>query len=130
MKNLPLLIETNALLPHRLADLSNRFGARLIHISTDCVFSGAKGMYKESDVPDAADPYGRTKQLGETFAANAVTLRTSIIGHEVKRAVSLVDWFLSQQGTVKGYRRAIFSGLAECRTRPRHSRLRSCLTAK
>jgi len=111
VKNLPLLIETNALLPHRLADLSNRWGARLIHISTDCVFSGAKGMYKESDVPDAADPYGRTKQLGETVAANAITLRTSIIGHEVKRAVSLVDWFLSQRGTVKGYRRAIFSGL-------------------
>ena len=111
VKNLRLLIETNALLPHRLADLSNRYGARLIHISTDCVFSGAKGMYKESDVADAADPYGRTKQLGETLASNAVTLRTSIIGHEVKRAVSLVDWFLSQRGSVKGYRRAIFSGL-------------------
>ncbi len=111
VKNLPLLIETNALLPHRLADLLNRYGAQLIHISTDCVFSGAKGMYKESDVPDAADPYGRTKQLGETLAPNAVTLRTSIIGHEVKRAVSLVDWFLSQRGTVKGFRRAIFSGL-------------------
>lgn len=111
VKNLPLLIETNALLPHRLADLSNRYGARLIHISTDCVFSGVKGMYKESDVADAADPYGRTKQLGETLASNAITLRTSIIGHEVKRAVSLVDWFLSQRGSVKGYRRAIFSGL-------------------
>ncbi len=111
VKNLPLLIETNALLPHRLADLLNRYGAQLVHISTDCVFSGAKGMYKESDVPDAADPYGRTKQLGETFASNAITLRTSIIGHEVKRSVSLVDWFLSQQGTVKGYCRAIFSGL-------------------
>ena len=83
VKNLPLLIETNALLPHRLADLSNRYGARLIHISTDC----------------------------ETLASNAITLRTSIIGHEVKRAVSLVDWFLSQRGSVKGYRRAIFSGL-------------------
>jgi dTDP-4-dehydrorhamnose reductase len=111
VKNLRLLIETNAVLPHRLADLSNRYGARLIHISTDCVFSGAKGMYKESDVADAADPYGRTKQLGETLASNAVTLRTSIIGHEVKRAASLVDWFLSQRGSVKGYRRAIFSGL-------------------
>ena len=111
VNNLPLLIETNALLPHRIADLSNRYGARLVHISTDCVFSGAKGMYRESDAADAVDPYGRTKHLGETFAPNAVTLRTSIIGHEVKRAVSLVDWFLSQRGTVKGYRRAVFSGL-------------------
>jgi len=109
--NLPLMIETNALLPHRLARLCSRYKARLIHISTDCVFSGAKGMYKESDMPDALDPYGRTKQLGETDAANAVTLRTSIIGHELKRKVSLIDWFLSQKGTVKGYRRAIFSGL-------------------
>ena len=111
VKNLPLLIETNALLPHRLADLCGRHNARLVHISTDCVFSGAKGKYKESDVPDAADSYGRTKHLGETVAPNAVTLRTSIIGHELKHAVSLVDWFLSQHGTVKGYRRAIFSGL-------------------
>jgi len=109
--NLPLMIETNALLPHRLARLCSRYKARLIHISTDCVFSGAKGMYKESDMPDALDPYGRTKQLGEIVARNAVTLRTSIIGHELKRKVSLIDWFLSQKGTVKGYRRAIFSGL-------------------
>lgn len=110
-KNLPLLIETNALLPHRLADLCGHYNARLVHISTDCVFSGAKGMYVESDVPDAADAYGRTKQLGETDAPNAVTLRTSIIGHELKGHVSLIDWFLAQRGTVKGYRRAIFSGL-------------------
>jgi dTDP-4-dehydrorhamnose reductase len=111
VKNLPLLIETNALLPHRLADLCSRYNARLVHISTDCVFSGAKGMYKESDAPDAVDAYGRTKQLGETEALNAVTLRTSIIGHEVKRNVSLIDWFLAQRGTVKGYRQAVFSGL-------------------
>jgi dTDP-4-dehydrorhamnose reductase len=111
VKNLPLLIETNALLPHRLAHLSNCYGARFIQISTDCVFSGTKGMYKESDVADAVDTYGRTKHLGETSGSNTVTLRTSIIGHEVKRAVSLIDWFLAQRGTVKGYRRAIFSGL-------------------
>ncbi len=111
VNNLPLLIETNALLPHRLADLCDRYRARLVHISTDCVFSGAKGMYKESDVPDASDPYGRTKQLGELNTGSAVTLRTSIIGHELKHNVSLIDWFLAQKGTVKGYRQAIFSGL-------------------
>jgi len=111
VNNLPLLIETNALLPHRLAALCGRYNSRLVHISTDCVFSGATGMYKESDPPDALDSYGRTKHLGETDAPNAVTLRTSIIGHELKRNVSLVDWFLAQHGTVKGYRRAVFSGL-------------------
>ena len=111
VNNLPLLIETNALLPHRLADLCDRYRARLVHISTDCVFSGAKGMYKESDVPDASDPYGRTKQLGELNTGSAVTLRTSIIGHELKHNVSLIDWFLAQKGAVKGYKRAIFSGL-------------------
>ena len=86
-------------------------GARLIHISTDCVFSGAKGGYREADFPDANDLYGRSKLLGEVDYPNAVTLRTSIIGHELSGHRSLLGWFLKQQGKVKGFRRAIFSGL-------------------
>lgn len=101
----------NASLPHRLAKYCDMIGARLVHFSTDCVFSGKAGQYREDDVPDAYDLYGRSKFLGEIDYGNAVTLRTSIIGHELASARSLVDWFLSQTGEVKGYRRAVFSGL-------------------
>lgn len=101
----------NSSLPHRLAKYSSMIGARLIHFSTDCVFSGKSGQYKENDFPDAYDLYGRTKYLGEVDYENAITLRTSIIGHELTSAKSLVDWFLSQSGEIKGYRKAIFSGL-------------------
>lgn len=101
----------NALLPHRLARLCDLVGARLVHISTDCVFSGSKGNYTEADYPDAEDLYGRSKLLGEVDYPNAVTLRTSIIGEELDSAHGLVGWFLSQQQGVKGYTRAIFSGL-------------------
>lgn len=101
----------NAILPHRLARLCAISRARLIHVSTDCVFDGAKGMYLESDRPDAHDLYGRSKLLGEVDYDNAITLRTSIIGHELNGENALVDWFLSQRGPVKGYKRAIFSGL-------------------
>jgi dTDP-4-dehydrorhamnose reductase len=105
-------IATNALFPHRLAELCAVADARLIHISTDCVFSGRRGGYRESDMPDAEDLYGRTKLLGEVDYPNAVTLRTSIIGHELETNTSLVDWFLNQPGpTVRGYRKAIYSGL-------------------
>ena len=101
----------NSLLPHRLARISSATGARLIHMSTDCVFSGAKGMYVEADVSDAGDLYGRSKYLGEVDYPNAITLRTSIIGHELDGARSLVGWFLAQKGPVSGFKRAIFSGL-------------------
>jgi dTDP-4-dehydrorhamnose reductase len=104
-------IPINSLLPHRLARLAAVAGARLVHVSTDCVFSGTKGLYTEADFPDADDLYGRSKYLGEVDYPNAVTLRTSIIGHELASAHGLVGWFLSQQGPVKGYRRAVFSGL-------------------
>lgn len=108
----PLLaLPINALLPHRLARLCEVAGARLVHVSTDCVFSGAKGQYVEGDAPDAQDLYGRSKFLGEVHYANAVTLRTSIIGHELGSAHGLVGWFLAQRQRVKGYRRAVFSGL-------------------
>lgn len=104
-------IPINSLLPHRLARLCDMAGARLIHISTDCVFSGTQGMYGEQDLPDAQDLYGRSKFLGEVNYPHAVTLRTSIIGHELSSAHGLVGWFLAQQGPVKGFTRAIFSGL-------------------
>lgn len=105
-------IEINSLFPHRVAALCQLARARMIHISTDCVFDGRRGNYLESDTADATDLYGRSKYLGELGGPNNVTLRTSIIGHEMGRAISLVDWFLAQPGpTVRGYRRAIFSGL-------------------
>lgn len=104
-------IPINALLPHRLARLSRAVGARFVHISTDCVFSGTKGNYTESDAADAQDLYGQSKHLGEVDYPNAITLRTSIIGHELDSAHGLIGWFLAQHGPVRGYRKAIFSGL-------------------
>lgn len=103
-------IEINALLPHRVAVLCQEIGARFVHMSTDCVFSGRKGGYTEKDTPDAEDLYGRSKLLGEVSGASCITLRTSIIGPELSRKTGLLEWFLSQRGTIKGYRRAIFSG--------------------
>lgn len=105
------VIPINALLPHRLANLCDLCGARLVHISTDCVFSGEKGRYRESDDPDAKDLYGRSKFLGEVAGQHAITLRTSIIGHELQSSHGLVEWFLSQQGSCKGYARVVFSGV-------------------
>jgi dTDP-4-dehydrorhamnose reductase len=104
-------LPVNALLPHRLARLCALAGARLVHVSTDCVFSGGKGGYVEADFPDADDLYGRSKLLGEVDYPNAITLRTSIIGCELGSANALVGWFLAQQGAVRGFRRAVFSGL-------------------
>ena len=103
--------EVNARFPHRLARLARDHGARLVHLSTDCVFSGEKGNYAESDPPDPVDVYGKTKLEGEVSAPGAITLRTSMIGTELDRKAGLVEWFLAQRGkTVKGYRKAIFSG--------------------
>ncbi len=104
-------IEINAILPHRLSMLCQITNSRLIHISTDCVFSGKQGNYFESDESDATDLYGKTKFIGEVSGENIITLRTSIIGHELSSRRALVAWFLSQEGKVKGYTRAIFSGV-------------------
>ncbi|WP_420123083.1 dTDP-4-dehydrorhamnose reductase family protein [Nakamurella sp.] len=105
-------IEINALLPHRLALWCEQAGCRLIHISTDCVFAGTRGGYRESDPPDAIDLYGRTKALGELAGqSHCLTLRTSIIGRELDGRQGLLEWFLHQRGTIGGYRQAIFSGL-------------------
>jgi dTDP-4-dehydrorhamnose reductase len=105
-----LTIEINALLPHRLAQLCHVARARLIHISTDCVFSGRTGNYVENDPPEPDDLYGRSKLLGEVAGAHCVTLRTSIIGRELARKTGLLEWALSQTGTINGFTNAIYTG--------------------
>lgn len=105
------VLPVNAMLPHRLARLCEIAGSRLIHVSTDCVFSGSKGNYVEEDLSDATDLYGKSKYMGEVVYPNCVTLRTSIIGHELTGKNALVEWFLSQEGSVQGFSKAIFSGL-------------------
>ena len=101
----------NADFPHRLAKRCVQAGARLIHFSTDCVFSGTKGNYTETDPPDATDLYGQSKHLGEVADAYCVTLRTSVIGHEIDTNLALLEWFLSQRAqAVNGYTKAIYSG--------------------
>jgi dTDP-4-dehydrorhamnose reductase len=104
-------IMLNSFLPHYLVKLSLKYKARFIHFSTDCVFSGKKGNYAESDLPDPLDLYGRSKLLGEINYSNAITLRTSIIGHEIESCRSLLNWFLSQSKNIQGYKKVIFSGL-------------------
>jgi dTDP-4-dehydrorhamnose reductase len=106
-----LSLAINSVFPHQLADLCDSIRARMIHFSTDCVFSGAKGGYSEFDFADANDLYGRTKFLGEPLNANVVTLRTSLIGHGMPGGRGLVDWFLAQNGAIAGYTKAFFSGL-------------------
>lgn len=102
----------NSLLPHCLAEWCARWGGRVIHFSTDCVFSSSRGGYTEEDAPDATDLYGRSKFLGEVQAPNALTLRTSIIGRELAHHCSLLDWFLgNHHGRVRGFRGAIYSGV-------------------
>ena len=105
-------ITVNALLPHRLAEAQAAWGGRLIHFSTDCVFSGHRGNYTEADQSDAEDLYGRSKFLGEAQGPNALTLRTSIIGRELDHHQSLLDWFLlGDQASVRGFTRVWWSGV-------------------
>ena len=104
-------IEVNSLMPHRLALACRAAGARVVHLSTDCVFSGDRGRYSETDSPDPVDIYGRSKLMGEITGDGALTLRTSMIGRGLYRKTSLVDWLVAQKGRVQGYRKAVFSGL-------------------
>ncbi len=104
-------LEINALLPHRLAQLCRDRGARLVHVSTDCVFSGRTGGYTEESPSDAEDLYGRTKFLGEVQDLDCLTLRTSIIGPELSSKTGLFEWFLAQRGTIRGFTQAIYTGL-------------------
>lgn len=108
-----LAIQTNSLLPHFLNEISEKYNFKLIHISTDCVFDGSKGMYKESDEKTETNYYGLTKNLGEINNDRNLTIRTSIIGPEIKlKTTGLFDWVISQKcNTIHGYSRAIWSGL-------------------
>ena len=116
IKQIPLVndpfysISLNALFPHQVALICRIGGIRMIHISTDCVFSGKKGHYVESNPSDAEDLYGRTKFLGEVTYPHTITLRTSIIGRELKTRFGLIEWFLEQKGTIRGYKKAIYTG--------------------
>jgi dTDP-4-dehydrorhamnose reductase len=106
-------ISVNALLPHVLAERCRDIDARLIHFSTDCVFSGNRGAYIEADNPDPLDLYGRSKLLGEIEGEGCLTLRTSIIGWELENRTGLLEWFATQRGRkIEGYRKAIYTGLS------------------
>lgn len=112
IKNPENAIYVNAYFPHFLARLAFESKAKLIHISTDCVFSGAKGNYSESDISDALDMYGKSKSLGEINNRNDLTIRTSIIGPELKvNGEGLFHWFMNQKGSIKGYTEAFWSGV-------------------
>jgi dTDP-4-dehydrorhamnose reductase len=100
----------NCYVPHHMRGLCDAYGARLVQLSTDCVFTGDRGRYAENDVPDALDVYGLTKRLGEVGPPH-LTLRVSALGRSLSGTDGLLEWFLSQPGPVTGYRRALFSGL-------------------
>lgn len=104
-------LEVNSLWPHRLRLMCAAAGARLVHLSTDCVFNGRRGMYRLTDPADAEDLYGLSKYLGEVSDAPGITIRSSIIGLELSRKQSLIEWFLAQRGAIRGFTRAIYTGV-------------------
>jgi dTDP-4-dehydrorhamnose reductase len=109
--NKDVTIFSNSIFPHILSSLCLHYKARLVHFSTDCVFSGKKGNYKENDTLDADDFYGKTKIIGEIINPNSITFRTSIIGKELYKKKSLLEWFLKKKKSINGFRYAYFSGL-------------------
>ena len=110
--DLTTAIMMNSYLPHFLSELGNKLNYKLIHISTDCVFSGKSGRYKEDSFRDGDDNYARTKALGEVINDKDLTIRTSIIGPELKsNGTGLLHWFLNQNDTISGYSRAFWSGV-------------------
>jgi len=112
MANDPLLaITVNSQLPHRISLICRAAKARMVHLGTDCIFNGRKGMYTEHDISDAEEIYGRTKYLGEVTYPHCITLRTSFIGHELERKYGLVEWFLLQNSKIRGFTKVIYSGL-------------------
>jgi dTDP-4-dehydrorhamnose reductase len=109
----PLIsLQVNSLLPHQLVKLTERHKGKLIHISTDCVFSGKKGDYTENDFPDGTSSYAQTKRWGEIISNNHLTIRTSIIGPELKEdGIGLFLWFMKQSGEIKGYEKVLWNGV-------------------
>ena len=110
----------NSFLPHYLDSLAEKHNFKLIHVSTDCVFSGKNGNYSETDFPDAASFYGRTKSLGELNNGRSVTFRTSIVGPDInEKGIGLFNWFMKQSGEIKGFSNVVWTGvttveLAKC----------------
>jgi dTDP-4-dehydrorhamnose reductase len=110
--NTKLAFQVNSLLPHQLVKLTERHNGKLIHISTDCVFSGKKGDYTEKDIPDGTSIYAQSKQLGEIISDKHLTIRTSIIGPELKEdGIGLFLWFMKQKGKIKGYEKVLWNGV-------------------
>lgn len=110
--NTKLAFQVNSLLPHQLVKLTERYHGKLIHISTDCVFSGTKGDYTENDIPDGTSVYAQSKQLGEIISDKHLTIRTSIIGPELKEdGIGLFLWFMKQKGKIKGYEKVLWNGV-------------------
>ncbi|MFJ8070896.1 dTDP-4-dehydrorhamnose reductase family protein [Peribacillus sp. NPDC096447] len=110
--NTKLAFQVNSVFPHQLVKLTERNNGRLIHISTDCVFSGTKGDYTEDDVPDSSTIYGQSKHLGEIISEKHLTIRTSIIGPELKEnGIGLLLWFMKQKGEIKGYEKVLWNGV-------------------
>jgi len=107
-----LAFQVNSLLPHQLSRLVERYQGKLIQISTDCVFSGMKGDYTEDDIPDGTSVYAETKRLGEIISDKHLTIRTSIIGPELKEdGIGLFLWFMKQKGKIKGYQQVLWNGI-------------------
>jgi dTDP-4-dehydrorhamnose reductase len=104
-------IKINALFPHKLCEICSRNDVRLIHFSSDCVFSGLKGFYSENDFADPIDIYGKSKLMGELNYKNSITIRKSVIGHELTSKNGLLEWFLNQGNEIEGYKKVFFSGL-------------------
>ncbi|WP_454861346.1 dTDP-4-dehydrorhamnose reductase family protein [Peribacillus frigoritolerans] len=110
--NTKLAFQINSLLPYQLAKFSEHYQGKLIHISTDCVFSGTKGDYTENDIPDGTSIYAQSKQLGEIISDKHLTIRTSIIGPELKEdGIGLFLWFMKQKGKIKGYKNVWWNGI-------------------
>lgn len=101
----------NSVFPKKILKIAKYLNAKLIHFSTDCVFNGYKGCYDEKSIPNARDLYGFSKYLGEINTKHALTLRTSIIGHEIKLRQGILEWFLSRKKSCKGYKNSYFNGL-------------------
>jgi len=105
IKNPIISIKINSLVPHLFAEECEKLGCKFIHFSTDYVFNGKKGMYVEKDIPNPEEIYGKSKLLGEiSNKKNSLTIRSSIIGHELGTSLSLVEWFLNQKNKVNGHK--------------------------